>query len=112
MRSGDVIFKIETLPHPVFEREINNLKIKVKITLKQALLGFEKDIKHLDGHIVSLKRKKITKPGEVERIRGEGMPIYDYPTDNGDLLVTYDVDFPKVLTQEQKKCKYIYYICF
>ncbi len=47
-----------------------------------------------------MKRKKITKPGEVEKIKGEGMPIYDYPTDNGDLFVTYQVEFPKVLTDE------------
>lgn len=64
------------------------------------MLGFEKELIHLDGHKVSLKRTKITKPGEVERIRGEGMPIYDYQSDYGDLMVTYDVEFPKVLTKE------------
>jgi DnaJ-class molecular chaperone len=45
-----------------------------------------------------LNRKKITKPGEVEKIKGEGMPIYDYPSDKGDLFVTYEVEFPKELT--------------
>jgi len=61
-------------------------------------LGFEKTITHLDGHKVVLNRKKITKPGEVERIKGEGMPIYEFPSDNGDLLVTYEVELPKSLT--------------
>jgi DnaJ-related protein SCJ1 len=46
--------------------------------LKQALLGFEKELTHLDGRKVKLNRKgKITKPGEVEKIRGEGMPVYE-----------------------------------
>ena len=33
------------------------------------------------------------------------MPIYDYPTDHGDLFVTYQVELPKALTEEQKKSK-------
>ena len=65
--------------------------------MKQALLGFEKEITHLDGHKVLIKRDKITKPGEIEKIKGEGMPVFDFPSDHGDLLVTYDVLFPKTL---------------
>jgi DnaJ-class molecular chaperone len=34
MRSGDIVFKLETLPHSDFVRDGNNLKINVKITLK------------------------------------------------------------------------------
>jgi DnaJ-class molecular chaperone len=93
-RPGEIIFKMETLPHPLFVREREHLKLDVKITLRQALLGFTKSIKHLDGHKVTIKRDKITKPGEVERIRGEGMPVFEYPSDYGDLIVTYVVEFP------------------
>ena len=91
----------------MFTREKDNLRITIKITLKQALLGFEKELEHLDGHIVYLNRKKITKPGELEKISGEGMPLYDYPSDKGDLLITYQVEFPKTLTAEQKTSKLI-----
>ncbi len=94
---------METLPHPVFTREGNNLKMNVKISLKQALLGFKKEITHLDGHKVLIEKKKITRPGEVEKIKGEGMPVYEYPSDYGDLIVTYEVEFPKVLDTEQKE---------
>lgn len=44
------------------------MKTRVKITLKESLLGFTKDIKHLDGHLVTLSRDGITKPGEVEKV--------------------------------------------
>ena len=78
VRAGEVVFKLETLPHPVFERAGNDLKATVKITLKQALLGFEKELKHLDGRRIELSRVgKITNPGQVERIVGEGMPVYE-----------------------------------
>lgn len=29
----------------------------------QALLGFERNLTHLDGHVVSLKRESVTQPG-------------------------------------------------
>ena len=50
---GDVVFKLKLQKHKVFTRRGNDLTIKDKITLRQALLGFEKKIKHLDGHEVS-----------------------------------------------------------
>ena len=100
-KSGDVIFVIETLAHKTFERDKNNLKTKITITLRQALLGFKTTIKHLDGHTVEIDRSnKITKPGEVQKIKGEGMPVYEYPSDYGDLVITYKVKFPDTLTNE------------
>lgn len=74
VRAGEIVFKIETNPHPIFERDKNDLRTTVKITLKQALLGFEKELVHLDNRKIKLSRTKVTKPGEIEKIRGEGMP--------------------------------------
>jgi DnaJ-class molecular chaperone len=103
VRSGEVIFKLETLHHPVFERVGNDLKTTVRISLKQALLGFEKELTHLDGRSVSLSRVgKITNPGMVERLPGEGMPVYERASEKGDLIITYQVELPKTLTAEQK----------
>lgn len=31
------------------------------------------------------------------------MPLYDYPSDYGDLIVTYNVKLPEKLTDEQKE---------
>ena len=60
-----------------------------------ALLGFETAFKHLDGHSVHVKRSGVTKPGQVLRIKGEGMPKHGTPSEFGDLLITFTVDFPK-----------------
>jgi DnaJ family protein B protein 11 len=45
------------LEHEKFERIGDDLKTSINITLKQALLGFEVNIIHLDGHEVKIKRK-------------------------------------------------------
>ena len=65
---GDVVFKLKLQKHKVFTRRGNDLTIKDKITLRQALLGFEKKIKHLDGHEVLIRREGVTMPGAVMKV--------------------------------------------
>ncbi|XP_021904545.1 dnaJ protein ERDJ3B [Carica papaya] len=98
---GDLKFRIRTAPHDRFRREDNDLHTTVTITLVQALVGFEKTIKHLDDHLVDISSKGITKPKEVRKFKGEGMPLH-FSTKKGDLYVTYEVLFPTSLTEEQK----------
>ncbi|THU71233.1 hypothetical protein C4D60_Mb08t33400 [Musa balbisiana] len=99
--AGDLKFKIQTAPHERFRREGNDLHMTVTISLLQALVGFEKTIKHLDEHLVEIGTKGITKPKEIRKFRGEGMPIH-MSTKKGDLYLTYEVLFPKSLTEDQK----------
>ena len=42
--------------HPRFERRGDDLFTNLTVTLRDALVGFEMDIKHLDGHLVSQLR--------------------------------------------------------
>ncbi|XP_028781893.1 dnaJ protein ERDJ3B [Neltuma alba] len=99
--SGDLRFRIRTAPHGVFRREGNELHTTVTISLVQALVGFEKTIKHLDEHLVDISSKKITNPKEVRKFKGGGMPLH-MSTKKGDLHVTFEVLFPTSLTEEQK----------
>ncbi|KAG6552764.1 hypothetical protein Mapa_005712 [Marchantia paleacea] len=99
--AGDLKFVIQTEPHERFIREGNNLKTSVTISLVDALVGFEKELTHLDGHSVKLGTKGITKPNETKRFSGEGMPIHE-SVRRGDLFVTFEVTFPSKLTEEQK----------
>lgn len=80
---SDIEFEIVELPHSVFERKGNDLFTKLKISLEEALLGFSKEIIHLDSHPVLLEREKVTQPGEIQRIPGEGMPHHEYSSNFG-----------------------------
>lgn len=46
---GDVIVTLKQQQHPYFTRVKNDLKTTVKISLKEAILGFDRKIKQLDG---------------------------------------------------------------
>lgn len=99
--AGDLKFRIRTAPHDVFNRDGNDLRTTVNITLLQALVGFKKTIKHLDGHLVDIGSEGVTKPKEVRKFKGEGMPLH-LSNKKGNLYVTFEVIFPTSLTDEQK----------
>ena len=100
---GDLKIRIKTQPHAIFERRGDDLYTNVTISLTDALIGFQMDIIHLDGHKVHVSRDKVTWPGARMRKTGEGMPNYENNNLHGTLYVTFDVDFPKgELTQFEK----------
>merc|ERR1719356_155949 len=59
--TGDVIFICKQQEHPVFKRKGADLFIEKKISLVEALCGFQMDITHLDGRKLLIK----TAPGEI-----------------------------------------------
>ena len=97
---GDVVLKLKTVGHPMFKRSRDALSMKLSIPLRAALLGFETSFKHLDGHTVTIKRTGVTKPNQVVKIKGEGMPKHGTPSEFGDLSITFTVDFPQTIDPE------------
>mmetsp|Transcript_72669 Transcript_72669/g.121241 ORF Transcript_72669/g.121241 Transcript_72669/m.121241 type:complete len:395 (+) Transcript_72669:55-1239(+) len=97
---GDVVLKLKTVQHPSFKRSRDTLSMKLSIPLRAALLGFETSFKHLDGHTVNLKRTGVTKPMQTIRIKGEGMPKHGTPSEFGDLIITFTVEFPAAIEPE------------
>ncbi|XP_070770821.1 dnaJ homolog subfamily B member 11 isoform X2 [Enoplosus armatus] len=100
---GDLRFRIKVLKHPVFERRGDDLYTNVTISLVEALVGFEMDIVHLDGHKVHIVRDKITKPGARMWKKGEGLPNFDNINIRGSLIITFDVEFPQTQLDDQQK---------
>ena len=99
---GDLILVVRTDTHPRFSRRGNDLYIDETITLVEALAGFTREIVHLDGHKFILKNNGVTRPWDVVRVDGEGMPIYEQ-VGRGDLFVKYSVTFPSEVTPAQAK---------
>ncbi|XP_022671501.1 dnaJ homolog shv-like [Varroa jacobsoni] len=92
---GDLKMRIRTVPHPVFQRKGDDLYTNVTVSLMDALVGFETEITHLDGHKVKIVRDGVTWPGARMRKLNEGMPNYLDNLKKGVLYVTFDVAFPK-----------------
>ena len=72
--AGDLIVRVNVLKNDIFDRDENDLIIKVNITLKEALLGFNRTIVHLNGTKITIVHQEITVPGEEFVWDGMGMP--------------------------------------
>ena len=100
--SSDIIVEISDQEHPFYKRKGKfDLQAEVKLTLREALLGFSKKLKHLDGHFVTLKETGVTQPNHIKKIRGEGLPNHEYPSETGDLDVIFKVQIPENFTSHQ-----------
>ncbi|KAJ1446970.1 DnaJ C terminal domain-containing protein [Pelagophyceae sp. CCMP2097] len=99
---GDVVVLLKQAPHARFTRKGQDLHMDMVITLKEALLGFSKTFDHLDGRKVTVSADRVTKPAEVQRVQGEGMPVHNFPSEHGDLFVKFQFKMPNELTAAQK----------
>ncbi|KAK7195802.1 chaperone protein DNAj [Novymonas esmeraldas] len=103
---GDLLVRVRTQPHPVFSRRRNQLDLDtaLSLTLKEALLGFNRSITHLDGveQVNVVQRDTVTAYDSVLRLTGRGMPKLHVPSERGDLYVRLRYELPARLTEEQK----------
>lgn len=98
---GDLHVHLEQVEHAVFTRRGADLTATMEITLSEALLGFERPMKMVDGRTVCVKGPDgVVKHNSVIRLAGEGMPKAE--SGKGDLYVFLTVAMPRTLTAEQK----------
>eukprot|EP01084_Bolivina_argentea_P244378 409392_1 len=102
---ADIQFIVGEKPHARFTRSDNDLIFEKQISLKEALLGsFIVPIQTLDDRNLRIAINRIVNPGYMHKVSGEGMPISKTKgAKKGDLLIKFNIIFPKQLNQQQKK---------
>lgn len=99
---GDLYVNVEVRRHPLFQRDGQDLMYRMPITFAQAALGAEIEIPTLKGK-ETLKVRPGTQPGEVNRLKGFGMPDpRGASMKSGDLLVEIQVEVPRKLSADQE----------
>ncbi|KAI8808244.1 hypothetical protein BJ742DRAFT_772239 [Cladochytrium replicatum] len=98
--NGDLVFKLVQQKHSVFERQGNDLKMTVSISLREALCGFRRAVEHLDGRILSVSSSPSTNPldtiitpGTIKIVTNEGF-VAKKTLMRGDLYIAFQVEFP------------------
>ena len=98
---GDLIVFVNSKNEEgAFRREGNNLIMKKSITLIEALIKTEFYFKHLDERVIKITHEDIIKPSQKMIVKGEGM---QGQSDNGDLIIYFDIIFPTTLDKERSK---------
>uniref|UniRef100_A0A0K0F8Y1 DnaJ-like-2 (inferred by orthology to a D. melanogaster protein) n=1 Tax=Strongyloides venezuelensis TaxID=75913 RepID=A0A0K0F8Y1_STRVS len=105
LETGNLIIKLEQEENTIWERKDDILIIEQKLDLVEALCGCTKYIETLDGRVLEyhLIPGEVVEPKSLKLIRNEGMPYRKCPSDKGNLIIIFDVVFPKSLTEDQIK---------
>ncbi|TKR92573.1 hypothetical protein L596_007201 [Steinernema carpocapsae] len=100
LESGNVVIVLDEQPHHVFARRGDNLVMEMKLTLSEALCGCYKTVQTLDGRklVFQLLPGEVIKHAEIRTIPCEGMPHERNPTEKGDLLIQFNVQFPSQIS--------------
>jgi molecular chaperone DnaJ len=98
---GDLYVVIHIKPHPVFQRNHNDLHCEMPISFTTAALGGDIEIPTLDGY-AKVKVPPETQSGKVFRLRGKGIKGIRSSA-HGDLMCHVVVETPVDLTARQKE---------
>jgi DnaJ homolog subfamily A member 2 len=98
---GDVIFVVQEKEHEIFQRKGADLLMTMELELSEALCGFVKTIRHLDGRSIKIESPvgKVILPDSLHCIQGEGMPYPGNPFTKGRLFINFKVNFPESIAQ-------------
>lgn len=99
----DVIYCISEKKHELFSREGDDLVLSLEIPLVKALTGSPISVPLLGGQHMDLTMDdQIVYPGFQKIVTGLGMPMSRDPEERGDLRITFLVQFPTLLTHDQR----------
>ncbi|KAI3982275.1 hypothetical protein MKX01_037808 [Papaver californicum] len=101
---GDLYVIIEVIPDPVLKREDTNILYNCKVSSLDTILGTTVKVPTVDG-MVDLKVPAGTQPGTTLVVAKKGVPLLSKNNLRGDQLVCVQVEIPKKLSSEERKCR-------
>lgn len=99
--NGDLYLEFVVSEHDFYQRDGDDLYLKVPITITEAVLGCKKEIPTIYGNI-KLSIPAGSNSGDKQRIKGKGVDNESART-KGDMYIILDVRIPKKLSRDQKR---------
>ncbi|TNN00473.1 hypothetical protein fugu_011719 [Takifugu bimaculatus] len=77
LEPGDVIIILDQKEHSVFQRQGDDLIMKMNLKLVEALCGLKKTVETLDNRllVISTQPGEVIKHGDIKCVENEGMPV-------------------------------------
>jgi curved DNA-binding protein len=99
---GDLYIKFLIENDSLFRLDGNNLYSTVNLDLYTAVLGGSILVNTFDSQ-VKVNVSPETQNGTKVKLKGKGFPVYKKEGSFGDLIITYQVEIPKNLTDQEKE---------
>ena len=99
---GDIHLNVQVQPHHLFERKVDDLVVKIRISCIDAILGKNITVNTIDGRVLEVVVRPGTQPGQMLAAQGYGMPNMTDNRFRGRLLMELDIFVPTDLSDAQK----------
>jgi curved DNA-binding protein len=97
---GDLLLTVRFANNPDYEVKEHDLYCIIPVDLYTAVLGGKQVIKTLKGNM-RIDIPKETENGQVLRLKGLGMPIFEKTDQHGDLYAKINITMPKNLSAKE-----------
>lgn len=99
---GDLYVRVNIRPHKYFVRQNEDLFVQIPISMTQAALGLDIEVKNLIGQTIKVSIPAGVQNGKIIRVKGQGLPRYK-STSMGDLYIKFQIETPKRLGMKAKQ---------
>lgn len=99
--SGDLHITILEVPHKLFVRSGSDLRMNLKLSYPQLVLGDKVEINAIDGVRIRMNIPSHSEVGTNLKVQTKGMKMFNSDK-TGDLYVNLNVDIPKTVSEEEK----------
>jgi molecular chaperone DnaJ len=100
-KNGDLIIKIMETPHKTFVRSNNDLKMTIKLSYPQLILGDKVEIDTIEGGKIRVTIPEYSDVGTSLRVQNKGMKGMNNDL-RVDIVINLGVDIPKEVDDETK----------
>lgn len=99
---GDLEINIQEIPHDKLMRDQADLVYNLLIPFTTAALGGPAEVPTLSGGTLRINIKPGTQPGQMLRLKGQGLPVEGGHGSKGDMIVNVLVYVPQNLTDKER----------
>lgn len=99
--AGELVVAITVAPHPLFQRQGEDLLLKVPVAVHEAMLGAKVDVPTPGGGTAKVRIPPGTQAGQRFRLHGRGVSAVDGRV--GDLVVEVKIVVPQLRDERSKE---------
>ena len=99
---GDLHIRIMELPHKIYTRNGSDLKMTLKLSYPQLILGDKVEIETIEGGKIRMSIPEYSDVGSTLKVPFKGTKLFGKDS-RGDIIVNLGIEIPKSLTDDQKE---------
>lgn len=100
--SGDLHINVMELPHKLYTRSGGDLKMTLKLTYSQLVLGDKVEIDTIEGGKIRITIPEHSDVGSNLKVQNKGLKPYGKDS-RGDMMITLGIDIPKQISETTRE---------